>query len=79
MDAIIVCAGSATPVLVKAGLANYYAFQCSDGSIPGTAPMGAVGLSDLAWSDASLLVSALLTACVLATCWNILGKMFHRG
>lgn len=79
MDAIIVCAGSAVPTLVKAGLASYYAVQCSDGSVPGTAPMGAVGLSDLAWSDVTLLISALLLSCCMAAGWNILYKLFYRG
>lgn len=77
MQAVITCSGGAIPSFIKDGNKNYE-ITCSDGSIPSTAPI-ALGLSDLAWSDAMLLASALLTACVLATCWNILGKLFHRG
>lgn len=77
MQAVITCDGGAIPSLIK-DTNKHYEITCSDGSIPSTAPI-ALGLSDLAWSDVMLLASALLTACVLATTWNILGKLFHRG
>jgi hypothetical protein len=80
MDAIIVCSGSAVPTLVKtSGLSTIYGVQCSDGSTPGTAAMGAVGLSGLDWSDVTLLISAVLLSACIAAGWNILYKLFYRG
>jgi hypothetical protein len=78
MDAIITCPAGETVVIGKTGLNPWYGFQCSGASVPSSAPIS-LGLGDLSWNDASLLVSALITACVLATCWNILGKIFHKG
>jgi len=78
MDAIVSCVGDAIPVLSKPGLQPFYGFTCSDGSVPVTSPVS-LGLSDLAWSDVSLLISALLLSACLAAGWNLLYKLFYRG
>lgn len=52
--------------------------QCSDGSIPQAVPV-TMGLSDLAWSDVSALIAALMLAACLAAGWSILYKLFYRG
>lgn len=78
MDAIIACPGSETVLIGKASLDQWYGFQCSGGSIPSSSPIS-MGLSDLAWSDVSLLIGSLLLSCCIAYGWNLIGKMFHRG
>ncbi len=77
MDAIITCPDGETVLIGKQGLSAYYGIQCSGGSVPSSAPIS-LGLGDLAWSDATLLAAALITACALATCFNMLGNLFFR-
>jgi hypothetical protein len=55
--------------------------KCTDGtnlSPPVSVPV-TMGLQDLAWSDVSLLIGALILSCSLAIGFNILAKMFYRG
>ncbi len=52
--------------------------RCADASVPQAVPV-TMGLSDLAWSDVSLLISALLLSACIAAGWNILYKLFYRG
>ena len=66
---LIGCIDPGVPV-INSGLV-----ECSNASTPFISPV-LYGLSDLSWSDVSLLVGALLTSCVLAYTFNLLGKMF---
>jgi len=68
---LIVCLDPAVPV-INSGLV-----ECSDTSTPYISPV-LYGLADLAWSDVSLLVGALLTSCALAVGFNLLGHMFIK-
>lgn len=74
--AFISCASPAIPSLVNSGTG--YEIVCSDSSIPSLVP-AAIGLSDLAWTDVFLLISAVLLSACLATGWNMIGKLFYRG
>ena len=77
MRAVIECPDPEFPAL-QGTQATGYVMVCSDGSVPTTSPVLS-GLAELEWSDVSLLVGALLLSATLATAYNILSKMFHRG
>lgn len=77
MRAVIECPDPQYPVLDGVPLTGYV-IKCSGGSAPTTSPVLS-GLAELDWSDVSILIGALLLSATLATAFNILSKMFHRG
>lgn len=78
MIAVLSCPDGQIPITHKQGLNVDWGVNCDGGGTPTTSPI-TIGLSDLAWSDVSLLIGALLLTCCVAVGFNLLGKMFFRG
>lgn len=57
---------------------DYYTIKCTDFSAPQIVAVD-LGLSELPWSDVTLLIGALLLSCSIAAGINLLTRMFYRG
>ncbi|MDR4520012.1 MAG: hypothetical protein R3E36_05350 [Nitrosomonas sp.] len=79
MNYIITCgADPEFPFFFQLAGTDYFTIKCSDSTVPQFSPVYS-GLSELPWSDVTLLIGALLLSCSIAAGINLLTRMFYRG